>query len=284
MKEEIKKYWSEFKSGTKLMFKEFFNKETNKKQRANMWTFSRLGTSFLIPICSLISIITANFSLFIASIGITGFAAATDFFDGRSARKHKSFSEYGKLLDQVSDKVFSIMVGINLALFNPLFLVTLLGESTIAGINISYKLKHNNINIKSTQIGRIKQWPLSISLILGFISMLIPSLNVAANIMVMLTLLFQIATAASYIVYNNNCIEQLKYKENNTSFDFETNFDKDNEKVKSIDSKYNNVTEKDKNISISEQRENLRKLRDELISNNTEINSFQKKGYQKIKK
>ena len=31
MKETIKKYLEEFKIGTKSMFKEFFNKETNKK-------------------------------------------------------------------------------------------------------------------------------------------------------------------------------------------------------------------------------------------------------------
>ena len=53
MKETISEFLKNFKSGTKLMFKEFFNKETNKKQRANMWTFSRLIISFLIPICSL---------------------------------------------------------------------------------------------------------------------------------------------------------------------------------------------------------------------------------------
>ena len=30
------------------------------------------------------------------SIGITAFGGITDFLDGRSARKHNSFSEYGR--------------------------------------------------------------------------------------------------------------------------------------------------------------------------------------------
>jgi len=280
---KIKKYWSIFKNDTKLMFKEFFNKNTNKKQRANMWTFSRLVTSFLIPILSILSIISANFSLFITSICVTGFAAATDFFDGRSARKHNSFSEYGKLLDQVADKIFSIMVGINLALFNPLFLMTLLGEGIIAGINISYKFK-NNLDIKSTQIGRIKQWPLSVSLILGFISLLIPNLTTITNIMVSLTFLLQLASASSYIINNNKKIQQLKIEEKNTLVNLNANLENKNEKVKTLDNKNNNRIENNKKISIEKQCENLRNLRNELIESNSEVDSLKSDGYQKRKK
>ena len=36
--------------GTKQLFEEFFTKEANKKQRANMWTFTRLVLPFLIVI------------------------------------------------------------------------------------------------------------------------------------------------------------------------------------------------------------------------------------------
>lgn len=263
------------------MFKEFFNKKTNKKQRANMWTFSRLVTSFLIPICSLISILTSNFSLFITSICVTGFAAATDFFDGRSARKYNSFSEYGKLLDQLSDKIFSIMVGINLVLYNPMFLMTLLGEGIIAGINISYRLKYKDLNMKSTQIGRIKQWPLSVALILGFISSLVPSLSLLTKIMVLLTFMFQTATSASYIVYNNNEIKKLK--ENKDLFNLENDIEKETEKAKTKDSKENVVIKSKKTITTKEQCENLRKLRDELTYSD-KINNLKKDGFQKTKK
>ena len=50
----------ELNDGIKVMFKEFFNKETNKKQRANMWTFSRLVLAFFIPIMALIGKLLAN--------------------------------------------------------------------------------------------------------------------------------------------------------------------------------------------------------------------------------
>ena len=149
MKEEIKKYWKEFKIGTKIMFKEFFNKETNKKQRANMWTFAR----FIIPIItlttSIIAISTASIPLFIGTGIMAGMGAVTDFFDGKSARKHGSTSEYGKILDQASDKFFAGIIGINLLFLNPLYIFILLGEALIAVVNISYKLKHKDLDIKS---------------------------------------------------------------------------------------------------------------------------------------
>ena len=209
MRDMIKNYWLELKNGTKTMFKEFFDKETNKKQRANMWTFSRLVTSFLIPICSLISILTSNISLFITSIGITTFGGLTDFFDGRSARKHNSYSEFGKFLDQISDKLFSIMIGINLSLFNPLFLITLGGEFAIASLNALYKSKYPNLDIKSTQIGRIKQWPLFSSLVLGFLSTLVPVISPITNMFILITFAFQLLTTSSYIKENEKNILKL---------------------------------------------------------------------------
>ena len=53
----------EFKNGTKTMFKEFFKKETNKKQRANMWTFARFVIPVITLITSIIAISTASIPL-----------------------------------------------------------------------------------------------------------------------------------------------------------------------------------------------------------------------------
>lgn len=202
MLEEIKYYIKEFNLGTKKMFKEFFKKETNKKQRANMWTFSRLIFSFLSVICSSISVIFNIKILFWIAAIITVLGAITDFFDGRSARKYNSVSEYGKLLDQVTDKIFSIMISINLALFYPNFWLILLGESVIALINIYYKTKYPKIKINSTFIGKIKQFPLFISLGLGFLTPMNESIKYIANISIIITFIFQILTASSYIVKN----------------------------------------------------------------------------------
>jgi len=261
------------------MFKEFFNKETNKKQRANMWTFSRLVTSFLIPIFSLISILSANFSLFIVSIFITGFGGLTDFLDGRSARKHNSFSEYGRLLDQVADKVFSMMIGINLSLFNPLFLITLLGEGLIVATNIPYKLKYKDLKIKSTQMGRIKQWPLFMSLVLGFISTILPNLIPATNIAILLTFISQLATVTSYIKSNDESIKKLKKEEiKKIIVEFNDDETKDKVKTKSIENKTN------KKISKLEQYTKLRDLLNEIINTKESDNIIKDNNYQKTKK
>lgn len=278
MKKIINEYLHGFKAGTIKMFKEFFNKETNKKQRANMWTFSRLIISLLIPIFSLISIITASFPLFLASIGVTGFAAMTDFFDGRSAKKHNSFSEYGKTLDQIADKVFAIMVGINLTLFNPLFSISLLGEGIIAFINATYKLKYNNLDIKSTQIGRIKQWPLSITLISGFLSVLNPVFLNFTNILIYITFILQIITANSYLIQNNANVNKIKKNEMDRLINQLEIEENENELTKSII--YRNNLKK-YNIERKTKYDDLINFKNEILYNNIEVNE---KIKQKIKK
>lgn len=269
----IKNYWLELENGTNTMFKEFFNKETNKKQRANMWTFSRIITSFLIPICSLISILSANISLFIVSMGITAFGGLTDFLDGRSAKKHNSFSEFGKFLDQISDKLFSIMIGINLSLFNPLFIITLFGEIGIASVNALYKSKNPNLDIKSTQTGRIKQWPLFSSLVLGFLSTLVPVISPITNMFIFITFAFQLFTTSSYIKENEKNILKL-YNDKNKNTEL-TQIIKENEKVKtkSIVNKHN---------SKIEQYTRIKDVLNEIIKQNDSINI--EENYGKTKK
>ena len=284
MKEMIENYWLEFKNGTKTMFKEFFNKKTNKKQRANMWTFTRLITPIITVISSIIAIITASIPLFITTTAIAGFGALTDKFDGASAKKHKSFSEYGKVLDQVTDKSFAGIIGINLLFLNFNYIFVLLGELTIALVNISYKLAHKELNINSTLMGKIKQTPLFVSLALGYLSTLNPTLLLISNISIILTVLFQMATATSYVKSNNESIKKLeKLKNNNTIEELDIDKDKDNEKIKtkSIESKNSNVIGMKDNISKNEQYEELKKLRNELIGEEhielIEENNFQKR-------
>lgn len=282
MKEEIKKYWKEFKSGTKTMFKEFFKKETNKKQRANMWTFAR----FIIPIItlttSIIAISTASIPLFIGTGIMAGMGAVTDFFDGKSARKHGSTSEYGKILDQASDKFFAGIIGINLLFLNPMYAFVLLGEALIAITNISYKLKYKELDIKSTMIGRIKEWPLFFTLALGFLSTINPTLLAISNYSILLTAIFQLATTASYIENNNKEVKEFKKLEKIKTASLLNELE-ENEKVKTKTIENKNKLVENKTITRTEQCENLRKLRDELIS--TENNEkTEEKGYQKTKK
>ena len=258
MKIDIKKYLKEFKKGTKTMFKEFFKKETNKKQRANMWTFARLIIPFITTIICVISIFVTNtLPLLISAAILTGFGALTDYFDGKSARKHNSSSEYGKRLDQISDKVFSGMLGINLSILNPMFLITLLGEAIISLVNITYKVKYPDIDISSTQIGRIKEWPLFVTLGLGFISSLNPILDIITKIMIITTFALQVITANSYIVQNNKKINTNKKVDKVINNTLEIDLDEKEYK-------------KEKKITNDERIQELKQYRNELLTNNIE--------------
>ena len=132
-----------------------------------MLTFIRLLTPIITVILSIIALISGLVPLLVSALVITGVGALTDYFDGKCARKYGSTSNYGKLLDQISDKVFAGIIGINLLFINPLYILTLLGEAIIASVNIYYKLKYKNLNEESTMMGRIKEWPLFVTLMLS---------------------------------------------------------------------------------------------------------------------
>lgn len=207
---EIKQDMHSFGNGIKTMFKEFVKKDTNKKQRANMWTFSRLICAIIIPILTTIGAITNSLPILIAAFTTAGFGAITDFFDGRSARKHNSVSKFGELLDAVTDKVFSVLLGISLSILNPVFLLNIAGEVAITITNFIYKVKHEDIKIKSSKIGKIKQWPLSLTFVLGIISILFPQLTAITNTTIFVTLMAQLATMTNYILDNEKSVKKLE--------------------------------------------------------------------------
>lgn len=208
----IKHYFNEFTTGIKTMFKEFFKKDTNKKQRANMWTFSRLISSAIIPVLTLIGVFTNSLPVLIVAFTTAGFGALTDFFDGRSARKHNSSSKFGALLDAASDKAYTTLLGVSLSMLNPVFLLNIVGEIAITLTNLIYKILHEEIEMKTTKVGKIKQWPLSLTFILGILSILYPSLTTITNITIIITLIAQLATINSYVINNNNQIKEASMK------------------------------------------------------------------------
>lgn len=285
MKEMLKKYYEEFKIGTKKMFKEFFKQETNKKQRANMWTFTRLVTPAITVTLSIIAIITASIPLFITTACIAGFGALTDKLDGLSAKKHESFSEYGKVLDQITDKSFAGIIGINLLFLNPLYIFVLLGEALIALVNISYKLKYKEMDINSTIIGKVKQTPLFLSLALGYLSTINTTWLAISNFSILLSVIFQLATAVSYIENNNKEVKKLKKIEKIKLSDALDEIENTNNKVKTKTIEHTNVPviNQDRSISRTEQCENLRRLRDELTMSDYSEKT-EEFGFQNIKK
>ena len=203
LKITIKENYSLLKSGTNKMFKELSNSKINKKQLANILTFSRLITPLITLITSIIAIITRLYPLFIISGIIAGLGAITDALDGHISRITKSTSEYGKLLDQISDKVFVGIIGINLLFFNINYILSIVGEIIISVVNLYYKSKYSTLKINSTLIGKIKETPLFLSLALGYLSPINSTFMTISNISILVAFIFQIATIESYIISNN---------------------------------------------------------------------------------
>lgn len=133
----------------------------------NILSASRMAAPFVIPPLAM----TGNIPLVL--LAASGFLL-TDFLDGKIARALHGETKLGQLLDQISDKVCSI--GLLLALIPtvPFMVVPLILESTIAAINIKNTKK--GINVKSVESGRLKMWPLSISLISGYGMIMSPSI------------------------------------------------------------------------------------------------------------
>lgn len=242
---KLKKYIDLLKNGTKTMFKEFFKKETNKKQRANMWTFTRLVAPFINLILTIIAISSGISALFLASAIIAATAATTDFFDGRSARKYNSQSEFGELLDQVTDKVFSGLTGICLVMINPLYIITLIGEGIISSINVYYGLKHKNVKFESSKLGKLKMWPLFLTLGLGFFSQISLTMLKISNIAIVFTFIMQLLTAGNYIAINNSKVKEFKMKQIIESNDEELANSNENKKEKAL----NNVNKNTRSLS-----------------------------------
>lgn len=198
--------------GTKELFEEFFKKETNKKQRANMWTFTRLVLPFLIVISSSKSFSSKDErkkKIYMAySCILAVFAGVTDYMDGKSARKYNSTSEYGKILDQVADKVYAFLLGLNLTNLDPNYLRIVIGEMLIAIVNLYYKNKYEDVEFKSTMMGKIKEWPLFMTIASGYASSINNKMNGVKNVFINTTNVMQIMTLHSYIKENTELIKK----------------------------------------------------------------------------
>ena len=269
LKNEYKNYLNNFKIGTIQMFKELGNKKTRKKQLANSLSFARLLTPFIAIILSTIALVTNILPLFTAAGIVTILGGSTDFFDGMIARKTNSTSEYGKQLDQITDKVFAIMLGIDLTIINPLFIMPILGEGIIALINLKYKLNFNNLTHKSTLIGRAKEFPLFLALGLGYFC---PVNSICFNIVKVLlpiTLALQSATAVSYVVKNEKEIKSKKISNNTNKINLEEDLNKGE---KSANKKEKSITSK-----RLEQYKELKKLLEETKVEEKEISKTYKK-------
>ena len=208
-KKTILKYLKLFADGTKDMFKGLKNKDKRKYQIANIISFQRLVLPFIIIPISLIGAFNGIMPLLITSTVLTSLGGISDMFDGKIARKYNITSEYGEFLDQITDKFFSGSIAIGLSLINPLFLISVSLELIIASINIFYKSKYPNIKMKSSMIGKIKQWPLSATIAFGFLAPINNLLFDITKIAIIISAMFQSATAIDYTVNQNKQVKKI---------------------------------------------------------------------------
>ena len=158
------------KETSKKITKALFYPENKKSLIPNWLSFSRLIGGITIPI-----IINKGASIK-TIIKVTSFVALSDFLDGKIARALDAESAEGELLDAVSDKFFSILLIGGIIPNNKIFIFNGTLESVIAGINAN-TLK-NGGTPKSNLMGKIKIWPLSIALAMGYISMSLKNNNI----------------------------------------------------------------------------------------------------------
>ncbi len=168
----------------------------------NLLSASRMFAPLVIPPLAL----SGNIPLTLIA---TAAFLSTDFLDGKIARTLNGQTKLGQLLDQISDKICSIGLLLALVPSIPLMIVPLILESTIALININASTKEHKGDGKSTQNGRLKMWPLSVSLISGYGMLLSPSIIFKA-----ITYLGILTTAALEVVNIKEYYELSKPKDN----------------------------------------------------------------------
>ena len=129
---------------------------------------------------------------YILSIILVVVASVTDFLDGYFARILNAESTLGAKLDQLADKLFSLLLSLGLIISGNYFLIATLALELIFSIFItikSFKLKHWSI---STNLGKIKTTLLFTTIIIAIFYLMIDNLKVPFIIIWGITTIFQI--------------------------------------------------------------------------------------------
>lgn len=229
-----------------LYFKE---KNTSFKAKIpTILTCSRI----LAPIVVIPLILTGNTIPAIISCGIF---ASTDFFDGIIARKFKVESEFGSLLDPIVDKIFATTLILCASTINPILLINIIPEIAIAITNS--KAYDQNKNVRSSLLGRIKTWILSLNILIN----LFPGLDTT------------IKSLSVYFTFAFQSITYIKYKKRN---DKSTIF---NSIYNECANNFNNQNDNKKEIKTNSKRKQeieLLKYKKQLLENQRTTNEEEK--------
>lgn len=203
-----------------------------------------------------------------ASVVLFASASISDAIDGHLARKWNVQSKFGKYVDPFADK---LLVGSALLLYgtiNPTMYITLVGELSIAFINILSVIKKKKVEVNKE--GKLKTILLMSTTSLGLLSTLFnsPTFNKIVSVLALFNIPFQGATLSKYA-------EQLFRIENEEC----TN---NNEQIKRNDSGNTNLKNSkstDKNNELDVINSKIKKLKEEksfLVNSNKDVNKKSK--------
>ena len=122
--------------------------------------------------------------------------ALTDAFDGYFARKYDAFSEFGRKLDPITDKIFAGSLLIPLAFSNPLILINILGEGAIAALSVKAQINGNEPH--TIYLGKIKTTSLYITIALSYLSLNFNLSHIFMNSLITITSVLQVCSISKY--------------------------------------------------------------------------------------
>lgn len=163
------------------------------KHIPNLLTFLRfLSPFFIIPLML--------FNNYKYAFIVVMFAAITDIFDGLIARKYNFTSEFGRLLDAVTDKFFSLSLLVFIVKINKIYIVVILLELLIGCSNyIAYK---RNKKPQTHSVGKIKTIVQFAFLTLCYLSFVIDINIDILNGVFLINIVLELISLFLYIIKN----------------------------------------------------------------------------------
>lgn len=198
------------KNTIKTFAKGLFNPKNKLSLIPNWLSFSRVIGGITIPIMAYSKVPLPWL------FGNVTFLAISDFLDGFTARTlAKEETSEGAMLDAVSDKIFSLSLIIGILPILPIFALNGILEGAISLVN--GKLLASGGKPKSNFLGKVKIWPLSIALILGYLALAIQNLNIAGitnETLLMISTALSIGTLPLQAVNVKQYIDEYKNQTN----------------------------------------------------------------------
>ena len=242
------------------------------KNIPNMLTISRIVAS----VAGATSFIIGNIPL---SVILYIYGAVSDCFDGLAARKLNAFSELGRKLDAISDKIYagSLLIP-SIVCGNFLMIMPLLFELKISQINL--KSQKMRFKTETQRVGKFKTALLFPTMIVGLLATLNPYMYLLLAILLPTTIVLQ---TKSIIVY----LDLLKNNINNNSINKDEVLDPeikehDVSRDKSINKTNNCNNAYNKSVDLAEELAFY--IMTPLNYNNGQNDNVSKKPYTKIKK